>query len=338
MFNNGTEIEQILKKCEIEINKIKYLNKKSEIMAKIDKEKIKRDLFREGRCLIKINNNNDFIELLKKEKIYDKIIDIHLSGIYDKKYRRQEIINKIYTDFQYAFNNSYLDIKRNIYRIFEENGKFNDYFKLSNYGEQNFSTKMGDEAKRLFKKEEEKKISKAEKIKFLFDESKNKEILEELLGYAYKSQEENNCLLITYFIQKKIEEKGFLDKLKTNYGVYLEVENFKKDIKKTMKEIKNYKQLFEYIGSEYGKNKSDLELIKEAFKIAKLKNYIKIEEEENNGINGQRERGIEDERRGRRNERQKENTNRNTKCISMCNGSRICLISPRINNKWKSFN
>ena len=303
LFNNEIEIEQILRKCEIEINKINYLNKESEIMAKIDKEKIKRDLFREGRCLIKINNNKDFIELLKKEKIYDKIIDIQLSGIYDKKYRRQEIINKIYTDFQYAFNNSYLDVKRNIYRIFEENGKFNDYFKLSNYGEQNFPTKMRDEAKRLFKKEEEKKISKAEKIKFLFDESKNKEILEEFLGYAYKSQEGNNCLLITYFIQKKIEEKGFLDKLKNNYGVYLEVEQFIKDMKKTMKKIKNYKQLFEYIGSEYGKNKSDLELIKEAFKIAKLKYYIKFEEEENNGINEQRERGIEDERRGRRNER-----------------------------------
>ena len=111
-------------------------------------------------------------------------------------------------------------------------------------------------------------------------------------------------MLITYFIQKKIEEKGFLDKLKNNYGVYLEVEHFIKDMKKTMKKIKNYKQLFEYIGSEYGKNKSDLELIKEAFKIAKLKNYIKIEEEEeNNGINEQRERRIEDERRGRRNER-----------------------------------
>ena len=156
----------------------------------------------------------------------------------------------------------------------------------------------------LKKKKKKKKITKAEKIKFLFDESKNKEILEEFLGYAYKSQEENNCLLITYFIQKKIEEKGFLDELKNNYGVYLEVEYFKKDIKKTMKEIKNYRQLFEYIGSEYGKNKSDLELIKEALKIAKLKNYIKIEEEEENtGINGQRERGIEDERRGRRNER-----------------------------------
>ena len=302
MFNNGIEIEMIMEKCEIEIIKINFLNKKSEIMAKIDKEKIKRDLFREGRCFIKVNNNKDFIELLKKEKIFDKIIDIQLSGIYDKKYRRQEIINKINIDFQYAFNNSYLDIKRKIYLIFEENGKFNDYFKLSSSGEEIFSTKIENEVKRLLKEEEEKKITKAEKIKYLFDESKNKEILKEFLGYAYKSQEENNCLLITYFIQKKIEEKGFLDKLKKNYGVYLEVENFNKDMKKTMKEIKNHKQLFEYIGSEYGKNKSDIELIKEAYKIAKLKNYIKIEEE-NNDINERSESGIEGRSGGRRNDR-----------------------------------
>ena len=84
----------------------------------------------------------------------------------------------------------------------------------------------------------------------------------------------NNLLLITFFTQKKIEEKGFIEKLEKNYGIFLEVDNFIKEMKKKLTEVKSYKQLFEYVESEFGKNKTDIEIIKMAYKNAKLKSYI----------------------------------------------------------------
>ncbi len=54
-------------------------------------------------------------------------------------------------------------------------------------------------------------------------------------------------------------------------------------MKQKLSEVKTYSQLFEYIGSEFGKNKSDIELIKDAYEKAKLKNYIR--DNDNNTIN-----------------------------------------------------
>ena len=65
-----------------------------------------------------------------------------------------------------------------------------------------------------------------------------------------------------------------MEELEKNYGIYLDVDNFIKDMKQKLNEIKSYKQLFEYIGNEFGKNKSDIEIIREAYEKAKLKKYI----------------------------------------------------------------
>ena len=80
-----------------------------------------------------------------------------------------------------------------------------------------------------------------------------------------------------------MEEKGFMTKLEKNYGIYLEVDNFIKEMKEKLSEIKTYSQFFEYIGSEFGKDKNDVELIKYAYEKAKSKNYIR----ENNDNNTQ---------------------------------------------------
>ena len=97
---------------------------------------------------------------------------------------------------------------------------------------------------------------------------------EEFLKYVYGGQRGNNLLLITFFAQKKIEEKGFMNVLEKNYGIYLEVDNFIKEMRQKLDEVRSYRQLFDYIGCEFGKNKTDEELIKEAFEKAYLKRYI----------------------------------------------------------------
>ena len=46
-------------------------------------------------------------------------------------------------------------------------------------------------------------------------------------------------------------------------------------IGKKLEEIKSYKDLYAYIGSDFGKDKTDMELIIEAYDKAKEKGYIK---------------------------------------------------------------
>ena len=105
---------------------------------------------------------------------------------------------------------------------------------------------------------------------------------EDFIKYVYRSQRGNNLLLITFFAQKKIEEKGFINELEKNYGIYLEVDNFIKEMRQKLNEVQTYGQLFEYIGSEFGKNKTDKELLKKAFEKAKLKGYIRDNNLNNN--------------------------------------------------------
>ena len=45
-------------------------------------------------------------------------------------------------------------------------------------------------------------------------------------------------------------------------------------MKTKLNEIENYKQLFEYLESDFGKNKTNLEIIRDAYEKAKLKGYI----------------------------------------------------------------
>ena len=106
-----------------------------------------------------------------------------------------------------------------------------------------------------------------------------KERREEFSKYAFESQRGNYLLLITFFAQKKIEEKGFLEQLEKNYGVYLDVDNFIKDMNQKISEIKTYKQLFEYIGADFikedkYKDKDDLDLIIDSYIKAREKNYL----------------------------------------------------------------
>ena len=108
--------------------------------------------------------------------------------------------------------------------------------------------------------------------------------------------------VISFFLQKKFKEKGFMEDLEKNYGVYFDIKTIFKEIKNKLDEIKRYKQLLEYIGSEFGKNMTDFEIIKNIYEKAKTIGLIKdnqlneeIPDKSEESFDNGRERG----RRGR---------------------------------------
>ena len=101
-----------------------------------------------------------------------------------------------------------------------------------------------------------------------------KNVLKKVLDYAFESQRGNKLLIITFFTRNKIENKEFIEELQKNYGIYLEVDTFIKEMNQALKNIKNYKQFFEYIGSDFGKNMSEEDIIISCYKKAKEKKYI----------------------------------------------------------------
>ena len=105
------------------------------------------------------------------------------------------------TNFQNFFNNSTLDIKLNLCNIFENNEKFDNYFRLSYWWKIIFGKSKIKKKKLAIQKYKEKK----EVYDLLND--KNTIFLENILKYAYSSQRGNNLLLITFFAQKKLKKK-----------------------------------------------------------------------------------------------------------------------------------
>ena len=101
-----------------------------------------------------------------------------------------------------------------------------------------------------------------------------KEVLKKVLDYAFESQKGNKLLIITFFTRNKIEDKEFIQELQKNYGIYLEVDTFIKEMNQALKNIKTYKQFFEYIKSDFGKNMTEEDIIINCYKKAKEKKYI----------------------------------------------------------------
>lgn len=272
MLSNKKEIEKIIPKIEFDDDfeeKEDYINK-----IKIYEEKSLKEYLRKGSCNININDNKAFIEILKKENLYEKIIDILVSGIFDRKYLYKEKVNQIKENFQKEFNKSSTSIKSIIIKILvNTNGKYYDYFELSKNGKKDYQQQLEQYTNNI---KEEIKINKNYKeiIDSLLFLDKNKKLLKKFVENAYKSYIRNNLLLIIFFIQKKIEEKGFIEKLEKNYGIYLEVDNYIKIMKKKLEEVKSYSQLFKFIGSEFGKNKTDVEIIRKVYKKAESKGRI----------------------------------------------------------------
>jgi hypothetical protein len=202
--------------------------------------------------------------------MYDQVVS-YLFGVYDIKYFKEKVINEMNNNFKIIFNKLKGSIKGQILnKLFQKNKTFYEFFEQTTKGNEFYEKEVAKKEKELVNKliQNEKNAYYNKTVDELLNDEK-------FLKYVYGSQRGNNLLLITFFAQKKIEEKGFINELEKNYGIYMEVDNFIKEMKEKLNEIQSYGQLFEYIGSEFGKNKTDEELIQGAFEKAKLKGYIR---------------------------------------------------------------
>ncbi len=131
MFFDNKLIRQTIEQIKAEKYKVNF-DKDMDLLRK----EAEKEAFRSGKCLINIENNEDFIERIKEENLYDKIIDIFLPGIYDKRYLKDDFIIKMNENFEKAFNQSNDSIRSNLYCLFENNKLFKNFFTLSDNGKQ----------------------------------------------------------------------------------------------------------------------------------------------------------------------------------------------------------
>ena len=267
-----------------------------------NKEKMKKLVLKtrnNNTCMRRFENEpnfkmrylDKFIADLNNLKLFDQIVDIINkdekfleSVVVGKENIKQQIINSMSQNFKKLFCGCGEDGRNQIKKIISENLDFSDYFIVVDSRYDNFQ--VSD-------------ILKDENIK-------NKE---EIVETLFNSQRGNKLLIITFFAQKKVEEKGFLEELEKNYGIYLEVDDFIEEMQKKLEEIKTFKQLLEYVESDYDKDKTDIEIIIEAYDKAKEKNYISRA----NIQNIQRNNNIINNdlfRRNNQNERNRNNRNR----------------------------
>ena len=230
---------------------------------------------------LRMNNYEKFINDLHVKVIYGKIIEIisndkgYLSTVFvGRKSAKKQVEILIKQNFKELFLRCSKEGKEQLKEIIFKNLYFPQYFDKFTMNDSNVYNSF----------------QVHELLKNLVGEKRN-----EFIKYAFESQRGNYLLLITFFAQKKIEEKGFLEQLEKNYGLYLDVDNFIKEMNQKISKIKTYKALFEYIGADFikeekYKNKDDVDLIIDSYIKAREKNYIinklkektKEEKKENN--------------------------------------------------------
>jgi hypothetical protein len=242
---------------------------KIKMKKKILDTKLEQFLFNEyeNKKNFKMNYFDKFINDLKKKHIYENIIDIisndkeYLECVFvGRKSIKKQVDILIKQGFKELFQRCSKEGKDKLKQIISENLNFSDYFDINQFKMKEVDLYDNNQVHEILKGIE-------------------KERREEFIKYSFESQRGNYLLLITFFAQKKIEEKGFLEQLEKNYGVYLDVDNFIKEMNQKISEIKTYKQLFEYIGADFikedkYKDKDDLDLIIDSYIKAREKNYL----------------------------------------------------------------
>ena len=245
--------------CQITMrNKVSALNN----LAKLDD-----DVY-----LDKFHNDPNF--KMRYLDIFNK--ELHNKNIYHK------VINTIANDknFLWNYNNNFNYAKRSAEnRITQSFKKL--YNECSDWGRNRLNNIIKENMNFSdFFIEDEKDIraglyDACQVDKILKDNNENTPEMRQVLKYAYESQKGNQLLLITFLVLNKLGEQGFMDELEKNYGIYLEVDAFFLDMKKKLKDIKSYKELYEFIKVDLGKDKTELEIIVDAYKKAKEKRYIR---------------------------------------------------------------
>ena len=250
IFHNGGEIVKIL-------DGITDYEKNDEI------KELQKEIF-----LMKFNSeyssksdNSYLINCLKECDLFMKVIEILSSddNILHKENLSQNLVeiiiaNKMLDNFKKLLNDCDKKTKDKLYELLLSSSKFYKDYVLHGI----------TESKYLEKKTEILKVK-------AFLKSKNaKDFITKTFG-TYRG---NKLLLITFFAQKKVEEKGFMEELEKNYGIYLDVDNFIKGMKDKLKEITSYQQFFKYIGSEYGSDKNDVQIFNDAYEKAEKRGYF----------------------------------------------------------------
>jgi len=180
----------------------------------------------------------------------------------DINYTKNMVAKRMSQSFKKLFNECSQDTRNKLKEIILEKMNFSLFFE----------TELNDIKEDIYSSFKMDELLKDKSIKNI----------NEILEFAFKSQRGNQLLIITFLAQKQLEKKEFLENLEKNYGIFLEIDNFIKEMKQKLNEIKSYKGLYEFIGSEFGKNETEIELIIEAFERAKKKGYIRNDNIKNN--------------------------------------------------------
>ena len=215
-----------------------------------------------------------FLDIFNKE--------LHRKNIYDK------VINTIASDrtFLYNYNNNFGYAKNAAENRITQSFK-RLYNECSDWGRSKLNTIIKDNMKFSdFFIENERDIraglyDSCQVNEILKGNNNNSREMKEVLKYAYESQKGNQLLIITFLVLNKLRERGFMEELEKNYGIYVEVDDFFLNMKQKLKEIKGYKELYDFIKVDLGKDKTELEIIIDAYEKAKRKGYIKAPNENN---------------------------------------------------------
>ena len=244
-----------------------------------------RDLVSALNNIVKLNDDvylekfhNDPNFKMRYLDIFNK--ELHNKNIYNKVINTiandKQFLKNYQNNFYYAKRSAEKGITYSFKKLYNECSDWGRN-KLNNLIKENM--RFGD-----FFIEDEKDIRAG-----LYDACQVNEILKgndentpqmrDVLKYAYESQKGNQLLLITFLVLNKLGEQGFMEELEKNYGIYVEVDSFFLEMKKKLKEIKSYKELYEFIKVDLGKDKTELEIIVEAYEKAKQKRYIRDQNE-----------------------------------------------------------
>ena len=215
-----------------------------------------------------------FLDIFNKE--------LHRKNIFDK------VINTIASDrtFLYNYNNNFGYAKNAAENRITQSFK-RLYNECSDWGRSKLNTIIKDNMKFSdFFIENERDIraglyDSCQVNEILKGNNDNSREMKEVLKYAYESQKGNQLLIITFLVLNKLRERGFMEELEKNYGIYVEVDDFFLNMKQKLKEIKGYKELYDFIKVDLGKDKTELEIIIDAYEKAKRKGYIKAPNENN---------------------------------------------------------
>ena len=215
-----------------------------------------------------MNSGKKFFDDLKKNKLFSDFIDIIMSDPYfttacdPNLQNEKQVIDTLKTSIKKLISVCNKTTKESITEFLLKNKNLSKYIYIVNV---EFLQGNNSYVNILYESFQVDIILKK------LDEKTLKEVLEN----AFESQIGNKLLIITFFTKTKIEDKKFMEELEKNYGIYLEVDSFIKEMNKQLKEIKNYHDFFNYIGSEFGKDMNDLDILINCYQKAKEKKYIR---------------------------------------------------------------